>query len=248
MRSITKGPEPRDLIQWKSDNAQTPQNLKYGAGGFPAEAVRAALLSEQYHLCACTMKGLPSVAACAALGLDLRNSCHIEHILPQCRGVAGEDIDYHNMVACHPPSNSKIACGYGAKFKDQFDPGSKGNADLQGGIFVSPLSPNVEKHFEFDEQGEVAGLTANGTFTIAVLKLNHAELKNDRAAIIKGLLRPRGKPLSAASARRLAMQVMRPDGQGGLTPFCVAVASVALSFATREERRAKRLRRKADGR
>lgn len=247
MRSITKGPEPRDLIQWKSDNAQTPQNLKYGAGGFPAEAVRAALLSEQYHLCAYTMKGLPSAAACAALGLDLRNSCHIEHIFPQCREVAGEDIDYHNMVACHPPSNSRIACGYGAKFKDKFDPESRGNTDPHAGIFVSPLSANVERHFEFDEQGEVSGLTASGTCTIAVLKLNHPELKNDRAAIIKGFLRPRDRPLSAAAARRLAVQVMQPDGQGCLTPFCVAVASVALAFAARAERRAKRLRRKTDG-
>jgi hypothetical protein len=152
------------------------------------------------------------------------------------------------MVACHPPSNSRIACGYGAKFKDKFDPKSKENADPHKGIFVSPLSPNVEKHFEFDVHGEVSGLTANGTCTIVVLKLNHPELKNDRAAIIKGFLAPRGKPLSAAAARRLATQVMQPDGQGRLTPFCVAVASVALTFALREERRAKRLRGKADAR
>ena len=55
MRSIVKGAEPRALIQWKAENTQTPENLVYGGGGFPADAVRAALLAEQFYLCAYTV-------------------------------------------------------------------------------------------------------------------------------------------------------------------------------------------------
>jgi hypothetical protein len=66
MRSIAKGPEPRALIQWKADNAATPENLRYGAAGFPREAVRQALLAEQFHLCAYTMRRLRTAAECTA--------------------------------------------------------------------------------------------------------------------------------------------------------------------------------------
>lgn len=248
MRLIAKGQEPRELSQWKAENALTPQNLRYGGGGFPAEEIRTALLAEQFHLCAYTMKRLLTAAACKSLNLDSRNSCHIEHILPQCRKVPGEDIDYLNMIACYPPSNSTVSCGYGAKFKDKFDPTPKDDEDPANGIFVSPLSPAVETHFEFDARGHVSGRSASGTRTIAVLKLNHPELVNDRAAIIRGLLMPRGKPLSAAAARRLAAQVMVPDAQRCLMPYCNAVASAALAFAAREERRARRLRSKPGAR
>ena len=40
MRSIRKGHEPRALIDWRRQNASTPENLHYEGGGFPREAVR----------------------------------------------------------------------------------------------------------------------------------------------------------------------------------------------------------------
>ena len=70
MRSIPKGAEPRALIQWKADNTQTPENLFYTGGGFPGDAVREALLSEQFHLCAYTMKRLKTAAECKSQGRD----------------------------------------------------------------------------------------------------------------------------------------------------------------------------------
>ncbi|MCF8169452.1 MAG: hypothetical protein K9K38_03575 [Rhodoferax sp.] len=97
MRFITKAAEPRSLIQWKLDNAQSPQNLFYGAGGFPADAVREVLLHEQFHLCAYTMRRLQTALECKSHGSDTRHACHIEHVLPQARKVAGEDIDYQKQ-------------------------------------------------------------------------------------------------------------------------------------------------------
>lgn len=235
MRHINKRGQPEELIRWRADNAAAPQNLVYGGGNFPGEAVRRSLLAEQLHLCAYTLRQLKTAAACEADAEDTRSSCHIEHLLPQCRKVAGEDIDYGNMVACYPPSQSNVACAFGAHAKASFDPAQENN-------FVSPLLAAAEAHFEFDERGGVTGRTANGSKTIEVLKLNHKTLVHDRAAVISGALHPRGTKLSAQAARRLAATVMQSDVQQRLPAYCVAVAQSALRHAEREERRAGRMK------
>lgn len=236
MRTITKGAQPQELLRWRANNAAVPQNLVYGAGAFPAEAVRQSLLAEQWHLCAYTMRRLLTAAECQAKNLDTRSSCHIEHLLPQCRQVPGEDVDYQNMVACYPPSQSKAVCEFGAHAKADFDPSTGG--------FVSPLSPNAQNHFQFDERGGVQGCTEAGSATIEVLRLNHKALVHDRAAVIKGALQPRGKKLTAQAARRLAQQALQPDAQQCLPAYCIAIAQAALRYAEREEKRAARMKKK----
>ena len=122
MRSITKGAEPRELIEWRRENKDTPQNLFYGRGSsFPAEPVRRSLLREQFHLCAYTLRRLPTAQECGAKGQDTIFSCHIEHVLPQARHV-DQSIAYDNMVACYPPSQSNVACEYGAEEKKPTTP------------------------------------------------------------------------------------------------------------------------------
>jgi hypothetical protein len=238
MRSVKKGPEPRELLNWKALNAATPDNLYYGGGGFPGDAVRKALLKEQLHLCAYTMKELATAISCEDCGLDTRSSCHTEHLLPQTRGIKKETIDYQNMVACYPPSQSSVACEYGAKYKDDYDPTT--------GPFVSPLSANAQRHFEFDKYGVVKGVTEEGITTVEVLNLNHHSLVSDRAAVVRGFLEPKpGRPISAAAARRLAVEVLQPDAQHRLSPYCFAVAALALAHAKREDDRAARLKKKA---
>jgi len=236
MRAISKIQQPQELVRWRAENAAVPENLVYGQGGFPSEAIRQNLLREQFHLCAYTMRSLPTAAACQAKGLDTRSSCHIEHLLPQSRKVRGEDIDYMNMVSCYPPSQSKVACDFGAHAKADFDPSS--------GNFISPLSPNVESHFSFEDKGHIKGLTVSGQKTIDVLRLNHPILVNDRAAVIKGFLNPGNKKLSAQAARNLAARVLSPDNQGCLIPYCTAISEAALRHATREEKRANRINSK----
>lgn len=236
MRSITKGAQPQELIRWRADNAAFPQNLVYGQGEFPGEAVRRSLLAEQFHLCAYTMRKLKTATQCEAQGSDTRASCHIEHVLPQSRRVAEEDIDYRNMVACYPPSQSAAACDFGARAKADFDPSTGG--------FVSPLVANAADHFSFDERGRVKGRTEDGRLTVEILKLNHPSLVVDRAAVIKGSLQPKGKRLTAQAARRLAQQVLKPDAQLTLPAYCVAIAETALQHAEREEQRAARMKRK----
>lgn len=237
MRTITKGEEPHDLLNWKRTNQATPQNLNYRGGDFPAEAVRKALLAEQFHLCAYTMKALETAAQCEERGQDTVHACHIEHVLPQARRIDAETIDFQNMVACFPPSRTDVVCDYGAHAKASYDPAAE--------AFVSPLSPAAERHFKFFFDGTIEGKTPEGIATVKVLRLNHPALRNDRAAVIKGRLEPRtGKLLTAAAARRLAQDIRQPDAGRCLPAFCVAIAQVALEYAERLERRAGRLKKK----
>jgi uncharacterized protein (TIGR02646 family) len=236
VRTIAKGEEPRELLSWKQKNQDLPQNLNYRSGNFPYEAVRQALLLEQFHLCAYTMKSLKSSTRCKLEGQDTTYSCHIEHLLPQSRKIDSETIDFQNMFACFPPSRSDIACSYGAQIKKDFDP--------EKNSFLSPLNKTVELNFKFYRDGRIEGLTAEGKNTIDVLRLNHPSLKADRAAVIKGRLEPKtGKPLTAAAARRLAKEIREPDAYYCLTAFCIAIAQVALDHAEREERRSNRIRK-----
>ena len=213
------------MIDWKLANKDTPQNLKYGGGGFPRDAIKDALLLEQGYLCAYTMKSLAS-----------RDGCHIEHIIAQSVGTEGlEDIDYGNMLACFPPSNSAIECSYGAKCKDNYDVLKK--------PFLSPLDPSVKYVFCFWDDGIIEGKNDAAVASINVLDLNCAVLKNDRAAAIHGfLLRRNKKELSAAEARRLAVEVVKPNANGRLTAFCEALSQAALRYAEKAERRAARVR------
>lgn len=235
MRTITKTADPQALVSWKQQNQVTPQNLIYGGGGFPGDEVRKALLLEQKHLCAYTMKQLKTAAECP--DQDTTYACHIEHLLPQARKIPAETIDFQNMVACYPPSRANTACEFGAVVKGDYDPSVK--------PFVSPLQQSAESHFSFDKHGKITGLTPEGRETIKALRLDHSTLNNDRAAAVKGRLEPkRGKTISAATARRLAQEILQPDAQQKLPPFCVAIAQVALQHAEREERRAARMKKK----
>lgn len=234
MRSIRKGAEPRELIEWRRENNTTPQNLFYGRGSsFPGEAVRRALLLEQFHLCAYTMRRLPTVDECQAQGQETVFSCHIEHILPQAVHTP-QSIAYSNMVACYPPSQGGVACGYGAIEKKDYDPARK--------LFVSPLAPNASQQFRFSSDGYVEGLTPEAIKTVEVLNLNHAILVNNRAAVIRGQLRPRSRDISAAAARRLVEEVDKPDARHCLPEYCQALKQQAEQHAAKYEKRAARMR------
>ncbi len=237
MRTIAKGAEPQALLNWKRDNQATLQDLTYRGGGFPLEAVRQALLAEQFHLCAYTMKALMTAAQCQAKALDTGHACHVEHLLPQARNVAAETIDFQNMLACFPSSQSDTACPYGAQAKADYGPGIN--------PFVSPLSAGAAQHFKFFRDGTVESDTTVGKETIKVLCLNHGVLRDDRAAAIKGYLEPKtGRPISAEAARRLARHIQQPDTQNRLPAHCTAIAQAALDHAERAERRAARLKKK----
>lgn len=254
MKSLIRGAEPRELLTWKSDNRLTPENLKYGRAGFPSEALRCALLQQQHYLCAYTLIRLKKPQECSA-DYQTRESCHIEHILPQTRGelvekkrsgeevkevvnfTPGEDIDFHNMVACYPPSQHKTHCDFGAQHKDHYDP-------YDNPLFLSPLTPSVESHFSFFSDGRIEAKTERGRETISALRLDHDELCYRRKSVITGAIYPKGSnrdPISASEARRLAVDVLHPAPDGRLREFCIAIHQVALWHANKLEQRARRM-------
>ena len=258
MKSLRKGAEPRELLKWKQDNRQTPENLEYGKASFPMEAVRCALLQQQHYLCAYTLIRLKKPQECGEN--NTVESCHIEHILPQTRGhlvekkrkgelvngkepkavinfTPGEDIDFQNMIACYPPGVYQTHCDFGAQYKDHYDP-------YDHPLFLSPLTPVVESHFTFSADGRIKGVTERGEETITALRLDHHELCYRRKTVITGALYPKGAqrdPISAAEARRLAADVLLPAPDGRLREFCVAIYQAALLHADKLERRARRM-------
>ena len=232
MRSINKGTEPHSLCQWKRQNLNAPQNLSYD--NLPSavrDAVKEALLREQGGLCAYTLRkiGQPQ-------------DCHIEHVEPQ-NSAPSKDLNYRNMAACVPSSGGDTGLGYGAPIKG-------GTPVTLNVDFVSPHAGGCESRFSYGEDGRVQARDDAARTTVDLLQLNHSTLQELRrqAMAAHGLsLRGRGlrraaRPLSPSQARKFASDITQPDPRTGLLePFCVALAEVALSFASKEEARARRM-------
>lgn len=234
MRHISKKPVPQALIKWRNDNRLVPENLTYGGGGFPQDDVVAALVKEQKGLCAYTM-----------LRID-ETKCHVEHVKPQneCRktdeqraqtgqGPLREDIDWSNLVACHPsPSDARAL--YGAHVKDGW---------WVPGQFVSPLQASCETRLRFQMDGEVKGADGAAEATVKLLNLNEDTLQDKRRMAIRGAgLDPTSsKRCSLVSARRLVRN-LRSYTAEELPEFIVAIRHAAEDYVRWCERRASKRR------
>jgi uncharacterized protein (TIGR02646 family) len=165
---------------------------------------------------------------------------HVEHLRPQRYCTAehdgvGRDTEYGNMVACWPPPNVTAAPQYGAVVKADWPSPSE---EPQ---FVGPLRADCSARFEFGRSGEMrVARTGDEEARETIRRLN---LDVDRAAqpraihplaevrraAIAGALHPRGKPITAAKARRLlrALELQQEQIDGGqdveLMEFCFAV-------------------------
>lgn len=224
MRSITKGAECKELQNWKQLNATSPQNIHYdNLGKAERDPMLDLLIQEQGGLCAYTMKPIAREKS------EGDWSAHIEHIRP--RGKHPHlSVSWTNIVACVPKGG--VACDYGAKLKDNYDPNVK--------PFVDPTKSGVAEQFRFRENGEVEGLTpaAVASANENVLNLNHPHLVHDRSAKIRGAL---DRKPTATQARERAKALRTPDRHGMLEPYCEAVAKALEAYALRLENRAKRM-------
>lgn len=236
MRAITKQGTPIALQNWVRDmRRDAPQNLSYN--NLPTgvkDDVKKALLAEQGHLCAYTLRRLSSI-----------EDCHIEHVEPQS-SVPSKGLDYSNMAACAPKNGGDTSPGYGAPIK-------AGRAVVLNTDFVSPHTPDCDARFQFDAQGGLQAMPEDAAAqeTIKTLNLDHEALIDLRRAALQahGLsFTPRTTRMarqlkSATEARRFATEVLQPNNRGHLEPFCLALAQVALNYADREDARAQRLRK-----
>lgn len=234
MRSIDKRGTPGLLNDWKREMLASPQNLRYES--LPTsvkDAVKLELLTEQGYLCAYTLRRIDGV-----------NSCHIEHVEPQ-NAAPGKDLDYANMAACFPKDGGDVSSGYGA-------PTKAGQSVTFNVDFVSPHSSGCNVRFRFDADGGICAVTGDAAAqkTIELLRLDHDALADLRRGAIQahGLAvsvrttRTARKLKTAAEARRFAAEVLLHDGAGRFEPYSVALAQAALTYASREDARALRLR------
>ena len=213
MKKIIKQGEPKELIDFKLNNRDTPGKIDYTSlGARERVPIKAALLSEQGYLCAYTMKRISN------------NSSHIEHIKPEslCRKHKEEgidtvsDLDYSNMLACFPSDRVKSKMPYGAHKKDNW-----WKEDGRG--FISPLIVNCEDHFSFDMKGKISGKTDSGKETINILKLDHKILTEDRKRAIDAFIYDKNqKSISISKAQTAIGEITKMHGDK-YPEYCVCI-------------------------
>ena len=169
------------------------------------------MIGEQGGLCAYTMRRID------------KQSSHVEHIKPQsrCRAdLGGSDLDYTNLVACFPRDGMKPSYRYGAQHKGSW-------WENDGAKFVSPLQPACERVFRFKLDGEVEAIDnrTDARMTIAVLRLDHRSLAEDRKRVIEEFIygQTRADAMSSATAQRARDMICECDGDGSFYEFCVVL-------------------------
>lgn len=230
MKRIVKGAQALTLANWYAINAALPQNLAYGAAGFPIAAVLKELLVEQGYVCAYTLLRIGETTA------------HIEHLKPQtqCRSedvartaanlpVQREDIAWSNMVACLPQPNIKVKPPYGATKKDDW---------WHATDFLSPLDPSCEQRFVYSSDGKIAPSTATDVAaaeTISRIGLGNEKLEELRkAAFLKaGIHKRSDRPIE--SLRKVDQLIAKWSKKNQTTlqceEFCVPLVQVAKTYA-----------------
>lgn len=230
MKKIVKQAQPTELQQWRASNANAPQNLKYGCGGFPKDAVLNALLIEQGFLCAYTLLKISA------------DKSHIEHVKPQSRCECGEDVAWNNMVACFPHPGAQHP-GYGAVQKDSW---------WEETDFVSPLVENCESRFKYKNDGSITIAVATdcaAKTTIEKLKLDCDRLKEARKkAIMKaGLHKKAQRPMTSISKVQGFVQNLSQQQSGCFMEFCTVLEHVAADYVQSLQKRAQRRRHSTAG-
>jgi uncharacterized protein (TIGR02646 family) len=230
MKRIVKGVQAPTLANWYAVNAALPQNLTYGAAGFPIAAVLNGLLIEQGYVCAYTLLRIGDTTA------------HIEHLKPQtlCRSedvarataslpVRREDIAWSNMVACSPAPNIKVKPPYGATKKDDWWHATE---------FLSPLDPSCEQRFVYSSDGKIAPSAATDVAakeTISRIALDNEKLEELRkTAFLKaGIHKRSDRPIESPSKVDQLIAKWSKKNQTTLQceEFCVPLVQVAKTYA-----------------
>lgn len=206
MRTIQKNSPPRALVEWR---ARYKDDVNFGYDLLRQDkdvmaAVVASLLDEQGGLCAYTGRPISE------------SKCHVEHLKPQAYCARGEDVDYNNLVACHPKPNAGRA-PYGAHAKDCWP------TPTEEHLFVSPTQAGCEGRFRFNRRGAISSPMRDrqAAATISRLALDHEELTSLRRAAIEGMRKPGKRYLSVPQLKKVVARLRNETGR--LTPYSFAV-------------------------
>ena len=229
MKYIQKTGCPHSYAEWCTEVAGTSKSDWREVPSAQKEQILVAMIADQGGLCAYTMRRIDN------------NSSHVEHIKPQSRcrkELAGSDLDYTNLVACFPRHDVKGQPRYGARLKGKW-------WDNDGAEFVSPLAPACEQVFRFKVDGEIDAIDnrTEAKTTIAVLRLDHGSLTEDRKRVIEEIIYgPTGDaPLSYSKAQRVRDRICDRRGSGDFYEFCIAIrAGLTEHMAVLTRRRQRR--------
>lgn len=153
----------------------------------------------------------------------------VEHVLPKekHRELAGE---YRNLLLSCRPSEEEESQRGKAKRREQSKffhcDKSKGADEIE----VTPLLPDCQSRFMYDEFGEVQGTDDAANRALAVLNLNCDWLKKRRQAAIEGVMFDVDTLLSDGELRMLAEKVMERGADGLHTEYCFAIAGALSRF------------------
>lgn len=200
MRAITKGQEPRSLVEHRASTHSDYANYA------DKDELRAALVRDQRGLCCYCMTRVEPTGA----------GMKIEHWRCQSRNPALE-LSYSNLLA---------AClgGHGQPEALQHCDTRKGEQELK----FNPADPShrIEQRIRFEIDGTIASSDADfDTQLNDLLGLNLSVLKNRRKGVLTGILewwkREKARLQGPVPREQLVRERARRAGDGArhLTPF-----------------------------
>lgn len=199
MRTIIKRAEPASLKQHRLSTHATYDNYQ------EKDALRESLVKEQRGLCCYCMNRIRSDDG----------KMKIEHWHPQShRQFLSEQLDYGNLLAaCSGNSNGVKHCD--TSKADQLL--SKNPANHRD---------RVEEGIHYRPDGEIFSDDATFNAELSnVLNLNANFLKNNRKAVLDGLIRslPKIGTISTGQWNRLLQEWNEGIDSSGLEPFCQVI-------------------------
>lgn len=200
MRAITKGQEPRSLVEHRANNHSDYENYA------DKDGLRAALVRDQRGLCCYCMTRVEATST----------AMKVEHWRCQS-GNRDLDLSYSNLLA---------AClgGHGQPEALQHCDTRKGERDLK----FNPSDPNhrIEQRIRFESDGTIASSDVDFNAQLDdVLGLNLPILRNRRKSVLTGILEwwkaEKARLRGPVPRERLVRERERRAGAGGgqLSPF-----------------------------
>jgi len=211
MKSIAKSTPPADYKLWYNTQKALGVNFNYGSFLNPERKnLKEFMVEGQGYLCAYTMKRISKIDS------------HIEHIVPQTLCSVGQDVDYINLLACHPKPNSG-KCTFGAHQKDKW---------WDAVLLVSPLNGSCELKFVFNLNGEISSSGNNiaaSQETIKRLKLDEPSLTNERKLAINDFIFGNGG-LTISDVILAIDSIYKINAGGEYYEYCIAIHDALFEY------------------
>jgi uncharacterized protein (TIGR02646 family) len=209
MRTISKGPEPFELTDWKRVNPHKKYKDLHTSDPGIRQAIRKHALEEQFYLCAYCCQRIKDIDA-----------CHNEHVEAQSVNPS-RTLDFTNIIAsCNTPHQ----CG---------------NAHQSQSQPLTPLMTECETELQFKISGRVKGVSNRATTAIQVLNLGDSEKNNrsliekrkqlSNALLWTNSIDPQQGLEDEEILKRLLVELAQPK-QGKLEPFSPVVINILRSW------------------